>query len=196
MEQDASAGIVANNIALEDENLNNSADRSDEDAQRKKDMGLRERLLNRKNGGAVDMAGANNSVNNAGVNVKNSGGWKGRALMALLLLLLVIGAGMCWWELHNLNANLSKLSGLDSGASSGVSSETALRIQNLLTNIESQGKEIKPYEYAIEFMIDSNIVAGIAARGANGWQIVGSRRSQDTSSGQYGYEFIFMRPIV
>ncbi|MBQ4418272.1 MAG: hypothetical protein II870_01445, partial [Synergistaceae bacterium] len=179
-----------NNIAFEDESLNNNnSDRSGEDAQREKDMGLRERMLNRKNGGAD--AAANNGSNNA-----KGSGWIGRALMTLLLLLLVIGAGMCWWELRNLNLNLSKLAGLDNNANSGVSSETALRIQNLLSNIESQNKEIKPYEYAIEFLVDNNIVSGIAARGANGWQIVGSRRSQDTASGQYGYEFIFMRPLV
>ena len=116
--------------------------------------------------------------------------------MTLFLLLLVIGSGRCWWELRNFNLNLSKLAGLDNNANSGVSTETALRIQNLLSNIESQNKEIKPYEYAIEFLVDNNIVSGIAARGANGWQIVGSRRSQDTVSGQYGYEFIFMRPLA
>ena len=52
-----------------------------------------------------------------------------------------------------------------------------------------------PYEYAIDFILDPNISDRMAARGREGWQVVGSRRTQDSTSGQYGYEFIFMRRI-
>ena len=52
-----------------------------------------------------------------------------------------------------------------------------------------------PYEYAIDFILDPNITERMAARGREGWQVVGSRRTQDSTSGQYGYEFIFMRRI-
>ncbi len=169
-----------NNNAIIANNLNAGG----EAAQREKDMGLRERMLARKNGAA------DSAQNGAQPAAKSGGGWKGRAIMAFLLFLLVIGAGMCWWELHKLNLNNS------GGESSGANSETAMKIQNLLNNLENQNKEIKTYEYAIDFLVDSNITAGMAARGANGWQVVGSRRSQDTSTGQYGYEFIFMRPVT
>ena len=52
-----------------------------------------------------------------------------------------------------------------------------------------------PYEYAIDFILDPNITERMAARGREGWQVVGSRRTQDSTTGQYGYEFIFMRRI-
>ena len=52
-----------------------------------------------------------------------------------------------------------------------------------------------PCEYAIDFILDPNITERMAARGREGWQVVGSRRTQDSTSGQYGYEFIFMRRI-
>ena len=52
-----------------------------------------------------------------------------------------------------------------------------------------------PYEYAIDFILDPNSPDRMAARGREGWQVVGSRRTQDITSGQYGYEFIFMRRI-
>lgn len=54
----------------------------------------------------------------------------------------------------------------------------------------------QPCEYAIDFILDPNLTDRMAARGREGWQVVGSRRTQDSTTGQYGYEFIFMRRIV
>ena len=51
------------------------------------------------------------------------------------------------------------------------------------------------YEYSIDFILDPNITERMTQRGKAGWQVVGSRRTQDTTTGQYGYEFIFMRRI-
>ena len=60
----------------------------------------------------------------------------------------------------------------------------------------SAGFEATPsYAYAIDFILDPNLTDRMAQRGRDGWQVVGSRRTQDSTTGQYGYEFIFMRRV-
>ena len=49
------------------------------------------------------------------------------------------------------------------------------------------------YDYAVDLIPDEEISSRMRLRGIEGWKIVGSRRTQDTSTGRYGYEFIFMR---
>ena len=87
---------------------------------------------------------------------------------------------MNWWELHQLKSALSKP--VDESVSQAK-------------NAGQETKEEKNYEYVIDFLLDQNIAAGMEKRGREGWQIAGSRRTQDSVTGQYGYEFIFMRPL-
>ena len=49
------------------------------------------------------------------------------------------------------------------------------------------------YDYAVDLIPDEEIPSRMRLRGIEGWKIVGSRRTQDTATGRYGYEFIFMR---
>ena len=49
------------------------------------------------------------------------------------------------------------------------------------------------YDYAVDLIPDEEISSRMRLRGIEGWKIVGSRRTQDTATGRYGYEFIFMR---
>lgn len=49
------------------------------------------------------------------------------------------------------------------------------------------------YDYAVDLIPDEEISSRMRLRGIEGWKIVGSRRTQDTTTGRYGYEFIFMR---
>ena len=104
----------------------------------------------------------------------------GSLLVSLLLILLIAATVMNWWELHQLKS-----------AFSSPAPESALQPQN--AGLET--KEEKNYEYVIDFLLDQNIAAGMQRRGREGWQVVGSRRTQDSTTGQYGYEFIFMRPL-
>ena len=56
------------------------------------------------------------------------------------------------------------------------------------------GVETNPsYEYSVDFIFDTNLTERMAQRGHESWQVVGSRRTQDSITGQLGYEFIFMR---
>ena len=105
---------------------------------------------------------------------KSSGG----ILMPLLLIALLGVGGFIAWQLIQLNNRLGgDLSGM--GMSSGGDSGAA--------NANSS------YEYAVDFIFDSNLSGRMAQRGRDGWQVVGSRRTQDSITGQLGYEFIFMR---
>ena len=51
----------------------------------------------------------------------------------------------------------------------------------------------QPYDYSVDLIHDADIAASMRLRGIEGWKVVGSRRLQDQATGQYGYEFIFMR---
>lgn len=113
-------------------------------------------------------------------NLKKGGGSQksssdGGILMPLLLIALLCVGGYIAWQLMMLNNSLGGGSGLGLGFPS-------------LTGDSGQA-----YEYAVDFIFDSNLSGRMAQRGRDGWQVVGSRRTQDSITGQLGYEFIFMR---
>ena len=102
-------------------------------------------------------------------------GSSGGALMPLLLIALLCVGGFIAWQLFQLNERLS--GGVDMSANSQATGESSN----------------SSYEYAVDFIFDSNLSGRMAQRGRDGWQVVGSRRTQDSITGQLGYEFIFMR---
>ena len=140
-----------------------------EDAQKEKTMTLKEKLFSRKKAAAEQSEGAGE-----GAPARRGGGF----FLTFLTLLLLVAAGMIWWELHKLTDALGT-GGLS--MLSGKSANTAVQ-------------EPKVYDYAIDFLIDKDIADGMKRRGQDGWEVVGSRRTQDGKTNQYGYEFIFMRP--
>ena len=96
--------------------------------------------------------------------------------MPVLMTLLLIVGGLIFWQLLQLSDKLTSLS-MNSPAFESI-----------------PVVETKPsYDYAIDFILDPNLTERMAQRGRDGWQVVGSRRTQDSTTGQYGYEFIFMR---
>ena len=136
-------------------------------------MGLKEKLFSRKKAEADPEQTAE-----PGQAPRQKSG--GTLLLALLLILLIAATGMNWWELHQLKSAFSQPAGESVSQAKKTDQET---------------KEEKNYEYVIDFLLDQNIAAGMEKRGREGWQIAGSRRTQDSATGQYGYEFIFMRPL-
>lgn len=108
---------------------------------------------------------------------KSSGKSKGNIVTPLLIfLLLIVGILVLlqMWQLSSkVTAAMLSMSSLDG------------------TNIESNPS----YDYAIDFTLDDDLTERMTARGHDGWQVVGSRRAQDTTTGQYGYELIYMRRI-
>ena len=138
----------------------------DEHKETEKTVNIREKLASRKDG-ASDSAPAGK---------KKSGG--GGILMPILLGLLIVIGGLILWQIMTLSDKLTSL------AMSSPSYESV------------SGNEAAPsYAYAIDFILDPNLADRMAQRGREGWQVVGSRRTQDSTTGQYGYEFIFMRRI-
>ena len=136
-----------------------------EEQEKEKVMGLREKVTKRiKVGKSKNDGGENSGSNRSGI------------LMPLLLIALLGVGGFIAWQLMQLNKNLS-------GNMPGVNAES-----------NSVTAESNPsYEYAVDFIFDSNLSGRMAQRGQEGWQVVGSRRTQDSITGQLGYEFIFMR---
>ena len=109
-----------------------------------------------------------------------SSGKAGLFTNILLILLLIVG-GLLLWQLYGISDKLTLLS-MNAGAS--------------FTSAPSTTSAPEVYEYAIDFILDSNINERMAARGRDGWQVVGSRRTVDATNGQYGYELIFMRKLT
>ena len=102
---------------------------------------------------------------------KKSGG----LLLTILTAALAIIGGLILWQLMTVSDKITSLAMNAPGYES------------------SAGAEIPSYDYAIDFILDPNLSDRMAQRGRGGWQVVGSRRTQDSTTGQYGYEFIFMR---
>ncbi len=102
---------------------------------------------------------------------------RGGVLLPLLTLLLLAAVVLCWLQLRSLTTILraDRTSEAKAAASAGTLQQD------------------ERYEYAIDFLLDDRITAGMDERGRAGWKVVGSRRTQDSTTGQYGYEFIFMR---
>ena len=140
-----------------------------EEEDKEKIMGIREKIAGRKGNMAKDSSDGTKKK-------KLSPSMSGGLLMPLLLMLLLAVGGFIAWQLMQLNDRLAMGSGM-----SGVA-------------YDSGSVETNPsYEYAIDFIFDTNLSGRMSQRGRDGWQVVGSRRTQDSITGQLGYEFIFMR---
>ena len=100
---------------------------------------------------------------------------KSGLLLPLLMLVLAVIGGLILWQLMTLSDKITSMAmnapGYESVSGTGTPS----------------------YEYAIDFILDPNLADRMTQRGREGWQVAGSRRTQDSTTGQYGYEFIFMR---
>ena len=100
---------------------------------------------------------------------------KSGLLLTVLTGLLAVIGGLILWQLMQVSDKITSLAMNAPGYESSARSETP------------------SYDYAIDFILDPNLADRMAQRGRAGWQVVGSRRTQDSTTGQYGYEFIFMR---
>lgn len=161
------SGLETNMPTLNDVIIN-----PDEEKDKEKIMGIREKIAGRKNRMAKETTGDNKKK-------KLLPSFSGGIFMPLLLILLLAVGGFIAWQLMQLNDKLtSGLMNLGMGAG----------------NFGAMPVETNPsYEYAIDFIFDTSIAGRMAQRGKEGWQVVGSRRTQDSITGQLGYEFIFMR---
>ena len=162
------------NMNFEDENSPSSGNFTSpdpgEEQEKEKVMGLREKVaMKTKKGNGSDLK----KIKEKGKRSSSSGG-----IFTPLLLIALLGVcGFVAWQLMQLNNRLSGGgAGMDFGA--GFSSAPG---------------DANSYEYAVDFIFDSNLSGRMAQRGKEGWQVVGSRRTQDSITGQLGYEFIFMR---
>ncbi|MBQ3402952.1 MAG: hypothetical protein IJG65_06235 [Synergistaceae bacterium] len=109
-------------------------------------------------------------------NDTSAGSSKSGILTTILLGLLVAVGALMLWQIMQLSDKITSLA-MNSSGFEHVS-----------------GVEAAPsYDYAIDFILDPNLTDRMSQRGRDGWQVVGSRRTQDSTTGQYGYEFIFMR---
>ena len=104
-----------------------------------------------------------------------SGNSKSGLLLTVLTAALAVIGGLILWQLMTVSDKITSLA------------------MNAPGYEASAGAETPSYDYAIDFILDPNIADRMAQRGRAGWQVVGSRRTQDSTTGQYGYEFIFMR---
>ena len=148
-----------------------------EETHKEKTMGLREKLAAKKNGTSP-------KDSSAPAKKSSSSSSGGGILMPLLLFLLLAVGALTLWQLYSLPDRLASVIAMNSGVSGG----------GVFDSIS--GTESTPsYDYAIDFILDPNIVERMSQRGKDGWQVVGSRRTQDSTTGQYGYEIIFMKRI-
>ncbi len=104
---------------------------------------------------------------------------RGGLLTPLLLIILAVVMVLCLLQLKGI---MDALSSVNFGNANAT-------FEPILPEANAS------YDYAIDFVLDPDITSTMARRGREGWQVVGSRRTQDTTTGQYGYEFIFMRKI-
>ena len=100
---------------------------------------------------------------------------KSGLLLTILTAVLAVIGGLILWQLMTVSDKITSLAMNTPGYESSARSETP------------------SYDYAIDFILDPNLSDRMSQRGRAGWQVVGSRRTQDSTTGQYGYEFIFMR---
>ncbi len=146
-----------------------------EETHKEKTMGLREKLAAKKNGAAPKDSSPASAKKSSS---SSSGG--GILLPLLLFLLLAVGA-LTLWQLYSLPDRLASIMSMNSNG-----------VFEPISHVESNPS----YDYAIDFILDQNIVERMSQRGREGWQVVGSRRTQDSTTGQYGYEIIFMKRIA
>ncbi|MBQ7558970.1 MAG: hypothetical protein IJT20_01810, partial [Synergistaceae bacterium] len=151
--------------------LNDVIINPEEEKDKEKIMGIREKMAGRKDKSAKENLGDSKK--------KKISAFSGGIFTPLLLISLLAVGGFIAWQLMQLN---DKLTGslMNMGMSAGT--------------FDAVPAEKNPsYDYAIDFIFDTNLSARMAQRGKEGWQVVGSRRTQDSITGQLGYEFIFMR---
>ena len=134
-----------------------------EDEHKEKTMSIREKLASRKGGKSSENSSAKKSSSS------------GLLTSILLGFILIIGA-LILWQLMQLSDKITSF---------------AMNSTNFDAPVNESSKQ--SYDYAIDFIIDPNLTDRMSQRGREGWQVVGSRRTQDSTTGQYGYEFIFMR---
>ena len=96
-----------------------------------------------------------------------------RILLQAVLGLLILAGVFSLFRLHQLTDNITAM---------------------MLYGSSPSGNSAQPYDYAVDRIPDEEISSRMRLRGIEGWKLVGSRRTQDTATGRYGYEFIFMRP--
>ncbi len=106
----------------------------------------------------------------------SSGKSKGGIILPLLLGAIAVIGGLILWQIMTLSDKVTSL------AMNSPAYESSARIESNPS-----------YDYVIDFILDPNLTDRMSQRGREGWQVVGSRRTQDSTTGQYGYEFIFMR---
>ena len=148
------------------ENISENAgiSQSPENDHKEKTMDIREKLAKRKKGNSDTSSSSSSSGKLAGI------------LTPLLLGAVAVIGGLMLWQIMTLSDKVTSL------AMNSPDFEPSARV------------EANPsYDYAIDFILDPNLTDRMAQRGREGWQVVGSRRTQDSTTGQYGYEFIFMR---
>ena len=92
-------------------------------------------------------------------------------LLQAVLGLLILAGVFSLFRLHQLTDNITAM--MLYGNTSGFSAQS--------------------YDYAVDMIPDEEISSRMRLRGIEGWKLVGSRRTQDSVTGRYGYEFIFMR---
>jgi len=143
-----------------------------EEEEKNKVKDLRGRLAERGNSSIEINDDEEDENDNDNENSKSSG----RIVTPLLLTALLGLGGFIAWQTMQFTNNLA-------GGLPNVSSSSA-----------SMPGSLNPsYEYAVDFIFDSNLSGRMAQRGKDGWKVAGSRRTQDSITGQLGYEFIFLR---
>ena len=148
-----------------------------EQQEKEKTMNIREKLSKRKQEASGNPAPA--SAPAPAKKKSSSGSSKGGYLTPVLIFLLLIVGVLLLLQIRQFSDRI-----------------TAAMLNSVSFDGNSSGVEARAsYDYAIDFILDPNLTERMAARGREGWQVVGSRRTQDTTTGQYGYEFIFMRRL-
>ncbi len=143
-----------------------------EEEEKNKVKDLRGRLAERGNSSIEINDDDEDENDNDNENSKSSG----RIVTPLLLTALLGLGGFIAWQTMQFTNNLA-------GGLPNVSSSSA-----------SMPGSLNPsYEYAVDFIFDSNLSGRMAQRGKDGWKVASSRRTQDSITGQLGYEFIFLR---
>ena len=144
-----------------------------EQQEKEKTMKIREKLKLKKEASGTPEAAQ------APAKKKSTAKSKGGYLTPVLIFLLLVVGVLLLLQLHQFSDRITAAM-MNSGTFDG--------------NVQGSDANAS-YDYAIDFILDPNLTERMAARGREGWQVVGSRRTQDTTTGQYGYEFIFMRRL-
>ena len=158
---------------IDDENFDDvtlEAANEAEQQEKEKTMTIRDKLSKRKKGETAETP--------APAKKKSSGKSRSGIITPLLVFMLLVVGVLLLIQLQRLS------DGITSAMLGGTSFEGVGAIE---TN--------PSYEYAIDFILDQNLTERMALRGREGWQVVGSMRNRNSTTGEPGYEFIFMRKV-